>query len=129
MRYNVLRPWILNEVRLSRQNPGRIVYVGHSNQGSQMAGYLSLGILAIGDRPCQRSYFVSLLKEIWCTSFFDSIAGLLTEEVGMCFVSDFKYIIQAFSHVLSVAYEQMVILQCIHIEQRITLALHSSREL
>jgi hypothetical protein len=34
MRYNVLRPWVLNEVQLFRQNPGRIVYVGHGNQGS-----------------------------------------------------------------------------------------------
>jgi hypothetical protein len=56
---------------------------------------------------CQRPYFVSLLERIWCTSFVESIVGVLVEAVGMSFISDFKYIIQAYSHVLSVAYEQM----------------------
>ncbi|CAN9150409.1 unnamed protein product [Alternaria alternata] len=33
MIFTVFRPWILNEMRLFRQNPGRIVYAGHSHQG------------------------------------------------------------------------------------------------
>ncbi|KAH8719554.1 hypothetical protein GQ44DRAFT_829225 [Phaeosphaeriaceae sp. PMI808] len=106
LRYTVLRPWILNEMRLFRQNPGRIVYVGHSNQGSKSANYVSQGILPIQTQTT-RSHFESLLEEIWRTSFVDSIIGVLLEEIGMSFVSDFKYIIPAYSHVFSVAYEQM----------------------
>ncbi|CAN9189147.1 unnamed protein product [Alternaria alternata] len=33
MMYTVFRPWILNEMRLFRQNPGRIIYAGHCDQG------------------------------------------------------------------------------------------------
>ncbi|CAN9462139.1 unnamed protein product [Alternaria alternata] len=32
MMYTVFRPWILNEMRLFRQNPGRIIYAGHCDQ-------------------------------------------------------------------------------------------------
>lgn len=55
----------------------------------------------------RRPRFLTLFEFVWRTSFVDSIVGVLLNYVGMSFVSDFKYIIQAYSHVCSVAYEQM----------------------
>ncbi|KAB2101344.1 hypothetical protein AG0111_0g10535 [Alternaria gaisen] len=112
MESTVLRPWILNEVRLVRQNPGRIIYVGHARQGCTQLGTQSgHGVqksLISSEKPHSSwSYFGFLLEIIWRTTFLESIIGVLLEDVGMTSVSDFKYIIYAYSHILSVAYQQM----------------------
>jgi hypothetical protein len=111
MKSTVLRPWILNEIRLFRQNSGTIIYAGHARQGCMHAGQIGEG--GIGVRLAaygvshKDSYFKLLLETIWCTSFIESIIGVLLEDVGMSSTLDFKYIIHAYSHILSVAYEQM----------------------
>ncbi|KAG9186746.1 hypothetical protein G6011_09854 [Alternaria panax] len=108
LKFTVLRPWILNEMRLFRQNPGRIVYVGYRNQGTKARGFdASQSIIAGWNEKNKRPYFVTLLERIWQSSFIDSVIGVLLGDVGMSFVSDFKYIIHAYSHICSVAYERM----------------------
>lgn len=107
LRYTVARPWILHEIRLFRRNPVGIVYVGHNYQGTSPQNFISQGILPVLEQRTQRPYILSLLDIIWRTSFVDSIIGVLLEQIGMSFVSDFKYIIQPYSHIFSVAYEQM----------------------
>lgn len=104
MKYTLSRPWILNEIRLFRRNPGTLVYVGHSNQGSKIFDSYMQG--AQRDQP-DRSRFTFILDRVWGTGFVDSIIGVLNGDVGMAVVSDFKYIIPAYSHVISIAYDQM----------------------
>lgn len=52
-------------------------------------------------------HFVALLDMVWTSSPAASIGGVLSGEIGMSDISDFKYIIPAYSHIISVAYEQM----------------------
>ncbi|RYN17846.1 hypothetical protein AA0119_g5950 [Alternaria tenuissima] len=112
MDFTVLRPWILNEIRLFRQNSGKIIYVGHAGQGctrvkiDQRGGLVQLSTSYESSRS-QGSYFKFLLERIWHTTFTESIIGVLLEDVGMTSISDFKYILHAYSHILSVAYERM----------------------
>ncbi|CAN9149050.1 unnamed protein product [Alternaria sp. RS040] len=111
MKSTVLRPWILNEIRLFRQNPGTIIYVGHARQGCKQIDEIraesTVGWLYAYGVSIQDSYFKLLLEIIWRTSFIESIIGVLLEDVGMSSILDFKYIIHAYSHILSVAYKQM----------------------
>ncbi|RYN28358.1 hypothetical protein AA0112_g7481 [Alternaria arborescens] len=111
MKSTVLRPWILNEIRLFRQNSGKIIYVGHARQGCKQinevrAEGIAVRLTAYGVSHWD-PYFKLLLEIIWRTSFIESIIGVLLEDVGMSSILDFKYIIHAYSHILSVAYEQM----------------------
>ena len=117
MESTVLRPWILNEIRLFRQNSGRIIYAGYARQGCSQVSTKSNSFVkreGLYKRPTsyenpqsEGSYFKFLLEIIWRTSFIECIIGVLLEDVGMSFVSDFKYIIHAYSHIISAAYEQM----------------------
>ncbi|CAN9481707.1 unnamed protein product [Alternaria alternata] len=106
----VLRPWILNEIRLFRQNSGRIIYVGHARQGCLQVRRILEGLETVSTSyrdPHKHSYFKFLLEIIWRKTFVGSIIGVLLEDIGMTSVSDFKYIIYAYSHILSVAYQRM----------------------
>jgi hypothetical protein len=93
------------------QNSGTIIYVGHARQGcTELGGIVDDGLqvrLAASRVSVKDSYFGYLLDIIWRTSFIESIIGVLLEDVGMSSILDFKYIIHAYSHILSVAYEQM----------------------
>lgn len=97
MRYTMLRPWILNEIRLFRHNPGTIVYVGHSDKGSR----------CLLETHPNRSQFDLMVDVVWSAGFINSILGVLNAQVGMAVISDFTYILPAYSHVFSVAYKQM----------------------
>jgi hypothetical protein len=106
----ILRPWILNEIRLFRQNPGRIIYVGHARQGCSQINkqYGVTQAPTSWENPSSsRSYFDFLLEFTWRKTFVGSIIGVLLGDVGMTSVSDFKYMIYAYSHILSVAYKRM----------------------
>ncbi|CAN9136620.1 unnamed protein product [Alternaria alternata] len=112
MIFTVFRPWILNEMRLFRQNPGRIVYAGHSHQGSRLTDSRLVSSSELYDKNSYTTnncpHFVALLDYVWTTSFTASIGGVLSGEIGMSSISDFKYIIPAYSHIISVAYGQMM---------------------
>ncbi|KAH8629466.1 hypothetical protein IG631_16723 [Alternaria alternata] len=112
MMFTVFRPWISNEMRLLRQNPDRIVYAGHSRQGSRLMDSSLVDSSGLYDKDSYPTdscpHFVALLNFVWTTSFAASIGGVLSGEIGMSDISDFKYIIPAYSHIISVAYEQMV---------------------
>ena len=112
MMYTIYRPWILNETRLFRRNPGRIMYAGHSGQGSQLMDisgeYRDPELHNKDSYPTGRyPHFAVLLGIVWRTGLMSSIGGVLCGDIGMSFVSDFKYIIPAYSHIISVAYERM----------------------
>lgn len=110
MMYTVFRPWILNEMRLFRQNPGRIIYAGHCDQGSFLvkSDYIRSKRYDEDAYPTDICPHFAMLFDLVCnSSFAASIAGVLSGEIGMSFVSDFKYIIPAYSHIVSVSYGQM----------------------
>lgn len=108
--YTIFRPWITNEMRLFRQNPGRIIYAGHSKQGSHHLHFnheTKLPNISNKDSTKGVSNFVSMLDTVWRASFVISIVGVLSGDIGISFISDFKYIIPAYSHIISVAHNHL----------------------
>lgn len=101
------RPWIMSEARLFRYNPTRIIYVGHNDQGAKHKGDCSpLGEPLLGKR-LWRFNFGEMLGCIWASNFVRTILLVLCDEIGMSSVSDFKFIIPAYSRVLAAAFEKM----------------------
>lgn len=104
----IYRPWILNEVRLFRYNPTKIVYVGHSNQGTEH----SPGSSPFGGEPILgvelwRYQFGEKVGHIWTGSFIETIVGVLCDKIGMAYVSDLKFIIPPYAKVFATACEKM----------------------
>jgi len=51
--------------------------------------------------------FGRMLERIWKSSFTHTVIGVLCGSIGMSSISDFRFIIPAYSRVLKAAYEQM----------------------
>lgn len=101
------RPWIFSEARLYRYNPTKIVYVGHANQGAKhdpSGDPLAKPLLGL---ELYRHEFGKHLGATWRGSFIETIIGVLTNEIGMSCLSDFKYIIPPCARALTAAYEKM----------------------
>jgi len=103
----IYRPWIVNEMRLFRYNPTKIVYVGHSNQGTKHQGSFPSMSDPKGEEPELCYKFREKLVHVWTGSFIETIIGVLCNAIGMCCISDFKFIIPPYAPVLSTAYENM----------------------
>ena len=95
--YTCQRPWIVNEMRIFTENPVRISYAGHSDQGAQL--------LSKFNPPT--TLFQRALVAARSTNFEFTILSVLCGRISMCSVSDFKVIIPAYGKVLGIAYEHM----------------------
>ncbi|ETS79331.1 hypothetical protein PFICI_09184 [Pestalotiopsis fici W106-1] len=95
------RPWISKEARLYRNNPTKIVYVGHTSQGGASLGKY------FPKNELQDYRFGMELDSIWTGSFIETINGVLCGDIGMSYISDLKFIIAPCAQALVVAYEKM----------------------
>jgi hypothetical protein len=105
-RFTMRRPWLVSEARSFRTNPHRVTYVGHKGQGTHRDDFDSY----VGSNPLReasRYEFGDMLERIWRSSFTHTILGVLCEEIGMCTVSDFRFILPEFERALTAAHEQM----------------------
>ncbi|QRD93972.1 hypothetical protein F9C07_2235569 [Aspergillus flavus] len=102
----VYRPWIFSEMRLYRYNPGQIIYVSHSNQGSKRNYNIFTVIPPIlGDLW---SYdFGKHLGLNWAATILETITRVLCEDIEMMSICDFMFIMPPYARVLSTAYETM----------------------
>lgn len=111
------RPWILNELRLFRYNPTKIVYVGHNGQGTkhnpELAERFDPGVETLfSAKPftvmgeLKKFEFGDVLERSWNSSFTYSIFGVLCNEIGMTSISDFKFILPAYAQVFITAEKQ-----------------------
>ncbi|KAK0736688.1 hypothetical protein B0T21DRAFT_384164 [Apiosordaria backusii] len=102
------RPWIFNEARLYRYNPTKMVYVGHSNQGTKHdPGSSPFGGEPILGVDIWRYEFGKTLGHVWTGSFIETIIGVLCDKIGMSDVSDLKFIIPPYARVFTTAYRKM----------------------
>jgi hypothetical protein len=111
------RPWILNELRLFRYNPTKIIYVGHNGQGTkwkpELAEMFDPGLeILYAVKPStvmgelKKFEFGDVLERTWNSSFTYSIFGVLCGEIGMTSISDFKFIMPAYERVFTTMEEQ-----------------------
>ncbi|KAB8278191.1 hypothetical protein BDV30DRAFT_156454 [Aspergillus minisclerotigenes] len=102
----VYRPWIFSEMRLYRYNPGQIIYVSHSNQGSKR-NYDIFPIIPPSFGHLWSYVFGKHLGLSWIGTFLETITRVLCKDIEMTSICDFKFIMPPYARVLSTAYETM----------------------
>lgn len=102
----VYRPWIFSEMRLYRYNPGQIIYVRHSNQGSKR----NYDIFTVIPPILGDLWSYDLGKHLglnWAATILETITRVLCEDIEMTSICDFMFIMPPYARVLSTAYETM----------------------
>lgn len=99
------RPWISNEIQAFRNNPTKIVYVGHSFQGA--ARLHSGGFETRLPVDLRKIWFPVFVELIWRSSFATTIMMLIAGTVSMRDITDLKYIMPKYAPVLKRAHERM----------------------
>lgn len=100
-RHTVLRPWISEEARLYRNNPTKLIYVGHTSGGGA-----STRLFFSGEHIWEYEFGIQL-THIWNGNHMETINGLLCGQIGMSYISDLKFIIAPCAPLLVAAYEKM----------------------
>jgi hypothetical protein len=109
-RSTMRRPWLVSEARHFRFNPCQVTYVGHRGQGAEFTHPHHPYSAYVANNPlgeASRYQFGDMLERIWRSSFTHTILDVLCEEIGMHAVSDFRFILPEFEHVLWAAHERM----------------------
>lgn len=102
-RLSIRRPWILSEARSFKFNTTKIIYVGHNIQGAELQWSYRIASFECL-KESQQTTFVQMLDEIWSSSFTTTVLGVLVGGIGMCSISDFRFIIPTLAPILIRAY-------------------------
>ncbi|KAJ8115855.1 hypothetical protein OPT61_g2585 [Boeremia exigua] len=102
------RPWITNEILALRENPTRVIYAGHNDQGVVHGpAPFHPNWVDILPHKLRGTAFAYMVNRIWRSGLCPSIIQLLTGENSMHTISDLKFLMPEHSEMLSTACDTM----------------------